>query len=270
MMKKNVLLIILMMAAAAAAFAAQEEYVNLSYLGEEIKASWVFVPETTEIRITGNGGRITILLNYPFVIKDGNVYRVDTPPFAEKGHIFISGETYRLIAALFDGKPAAIQTAAAEVEKAAGVRIVEEPVKRADVVPAKPEPARAAATAVPTVVPTAVPVKAAEKEASPQPVAGKKRDYRIIVIDPGHGGNDPGAVGKSGLLEKEVVLDVALKVRDYLKKEKNVKVLITREADKYVTLKDRAAFANREDADLFVSIHCNASTNRAARGTRTY
>jgi len=94
---------------------------------------------------------------------------------------------------------------------------------------------------------------------------------RRIVIDPGHGGHDPGAVGPNGLFEKDVVLDIALKVRDIMKKEYPFyEVVLTRDKDIFIPLKDRAKIANNIGADLFLSIHANASPNRYARGIETY
>ena len=92
-----------------------------------------------------------------------------------------------------------------------------------------------------------------------------------IVIDPGHGGKDPGAVGKYlKLKEKDVVLNIAKKVKELLEKNLDVTVLLTREDDRFVSLGDRTEFANNHQADLFVSIHCNASRNTRANGTEVY
>lgn len=93
---------------------------------------------------------------------------------------------------------------------------------------------------------------------------------RIVVLDPGHGGHDPGAVGKKGLQEKDVVLDIALKVREILSKEPNFEVILTRDKDVFIRLEERSLIALQKEADLFVSIHANASPNRAARGIETY
>ncbi|MDP1759793.1 MAG: N-acetylmuramoyl-L-alanine amidase [Thermodesulfovibrionales bacterium] len=93
---------------------------------------------------------------------------------------------------------------------------------------------------------------------------------KTIVIDAGHGGHDPGAVGPTGLYEKDVVLDIALKLRDSLSKNNNLKIYLTREKDVFIPLVERTAFANSKHADLFISIHTNASPNRSARGIETY
>jgi N-acetylmuramoyl-L-alanine amidase len=93
---------------------------------------------------------------------------------------------------------------------------------------------------------------------------------RRIVIDPGHGGSDPGARGHGGLTESAVTLDVARRLADRVVTTLGVEVMLTRDADEYVPLEDRAARANNAGADLFVSIHCNSSENPASRGVSTY
>jgi N-acetylmuramoyl-L-alanine amidase len=90
-----------------------------------------------------------------------------------------------------------------------------------------------------------------------------------VVIDPGHGGHDPGAKTK-GLTEADLVLDVALRLEKLLSKQDGFEVVLTRRVDTFVPLEERTAIANREGADLFLSIHANASTNGAARGVETY
>ena len=95
--------------------------------------------------------------------------------------------------------------------------------------------------------------------------------HRTIVIDPGHGGHDTGAIGPDGLYEKDVVLDVALKVKDILEREyPEYKVVMTRDSDVFIPLSKRAEIANMLNADLFLSIHANASPDRNARGIETY
>ena len=93
---------------------------------------------------------------------------------------------------------------------------------------------------------------------------------RKIVLDPGHGGRDPGAVGVDGIAEKDIVLSVAKKLAERLKTELGMEVLLTRKDDTFIPLPDRTAIANAEDADLFISLHVNASPNPEARGIETY
>ncbi|TLY21842.1 MAG: N-acetylmuramoyl-L-alanine amidase [Nitrospirae bacterium] len=95
-------------------------------------------------------------------------------------------------------------------------------------------------------------------------------DIETIVLDPGHGGKDPGAIGPGGLTEKEVVLDVAVRLRDLLQDRLGKKVLMTRDKDAFVELDDRAKFANGNKADLFVSIHINSHPRRSTHGIELY
>ena len=79
-----------------------------------------------------------------------------------------------------------------------------------------------------------------------------------IVIDPGHGGRDPGAIGSQGTREKDIVLDIALRLRQQLLKSGRFRVLLTRETDTFISLADRVKFSNLSKADLFISLHINA------------
>jgi N-acetylmuramoyl-L-alanine amidase len=91
-----------------------------------------------------------------------------------------------------------------------------------------------------------------------------------IVIDPGHGGHDTGTLGPTGLEEKEVVLDVGLKLRKLLEENTGCEVVMTRSDDTFIPLEERTAIANQKGADLFISIHANASRDKSARGIETY
>ncbi|MBK5276259.1 MAG: N-acetylmuramoyl-L-alanine amidase [Desulfuromonadales bacterium] len=93
---------------------------------------------------------------------------------------------------------------------------------------------------------------------------------RRIVVDPGHGGHDPGATGPSGLQEKDVVLAIGLKLRDLLRDELGLDVVMTRSSDVFIPLEERTAIANKVNADLFLSVHANAAANRNASGIETY
>lgn len=93
---------------------------------------------------------------------------------------------------------------------------------------------------------------------------------RCIVVDPGHGGKDPGAVGPGGVKEKEVALAIARSLAMRLRDRLGCKVLLSRDQDIYLTTEERAAFANRVDADLFISIHTNSASIKEAHGIETY
>ena len=91
-----------------------------------------------------------------------------------------------------------------------------------------------------------------------------------IVIDPGHGGFDTGTIGPSGLEEKDLVLDVGLRLRKLIETQTNSEVFMTRSTDKFIPLEERTAIANEDGADLFISIHANASSDHRVRGIETY
>jgi N-acetylmuramoyl-L-alanine amidase len=93
---------------------------------------------------------------------------------------------------------------------------------------------------------------------------------RLIVLDPGHGGHDPGAIGPSGLQEKEVVLDVCKRLARLLEDGLGVTVSLTRTGDYFIPLRERTSFANARRADLFVSIHANAHRMSVSEGVETY
>ncbi len=92
----------------------------------------------------------------------------------------------------------------------------------------------------------------------------------LIVLDPGHGGKDPGATGRGGLKEKDVALAIAKNVKSILEGQNKAKVVLTRDRDQFLPLERRAWIANSKDADLFVSIHANAHENRKVNGMETY
>ena len=108
-----------------------------------------------------------------------------------------------------------------------------------------------------------------KKEPEPAPVAPASA-VRTIVIDPGHGGHDPGAIGVSGLTEKEVVLDVSRRLKALIRQRLKKRVILTRETDVFIPLGQRAALGNRRGADLFISVHVNAADDRDLRGVEIY
>ena len=106
-------------------------------------------------------------------------------------------------------------------------------------------------------------------EQSPSMAGQLGLKIRTIVIDPGHGGKDPGAVG-FGLKEKEIVLDIALRLKGLLKSDPTYEIYLTRETDLFVPLEARTTYANQKKADLFVSLHVNAYKQASKQGVETY
>ncbi len=112
--------------------------------------------------------------------------------------------------------------------------------------------------------------KGRESGGTKAPSTGGAPRIPLIVLDPGHGGRDPGATGHGGLEEKDVALGIALSVKNILEGQKKAKVVLTRDRDEYLPLERRAWIANSKDADLFVSVHANAHPSSNVNGVETY
>ncbi|MBZ5513911.1 MAG: N-acetylmuramoyl-L-alanine amidase [Acidobacteriia bacterium] len=119
---------------------------------------------------------------------------------------------------------------------------------------------------------TAAPIKAPSPTAAGSRTLTRALGLKIarIVIDPGHGGHDTGTIGPTGLKEKDVVLDVALRLKKLVEEKAGAEVIMTRSGDTFIPLEERTAIANQKGADLFISIHANASRDKRARGIETY
>ncbi|WP_343629171.1 N-acetylmuramoyl-L-alanine amidase [Roseateles sp.] len=180
---------------------------------------------------------------------------------------------------LVRGKEAAERAAAHEVNDALGELIGR--IDRPQTAASMAESAASAATAPPPksgplVAQTTPPVTPAAppapplKEVAPEMSQTKLDRLIVIAIDPGHGGEDPGAIGPSGLREKDVVLAIGKKLRDRLNTNPRIRVMMTRDADFFVPLNERVRKARRVQADLFVSIHADAFITPKARGASVF
>lgn len=145
-----------------------------------------------------------------------------------------------------------------------GVRRPSPSLRRAEVEALPP----ADAAPPPSAEPAPAPPAAAQRE-EPPARARRAGGWRI-VLDPGHGGEDPGAIGPGGLREKTVTLAVTRALKERLEREPGVEVVLTRDRDTFVPLGERTRMANRLEADLFVSVHANSAASRSAEGFETY
>lgn len=119
--------------------------------------------------------------------------------------------------------------------------------------------------------PARPPASASPRKRAPRLGPLRHGQAPVIVIDPGHGGHDPGAIGPTGLLEKTVVLQIARALRQRLQQEfPKYRVVLTRDKDVFIPLGQRVQIANEHQALVFISIHANSSTNRDARGIETW
>ncbi len=119
-----------------------------------------------------------------------------------------------------------------------------------------------------TLDPYAVPKSAGIIQQAPVPQSIVRKP--LVVIDPGHGGVDPGALGKGGVKEKNIVLALGKALRDELQRTGRYRVVMTRETDKFIPLRDRVKFARKHEADLFISVHADSVDSRNVHGASVY
>lgn len=241
----------------------QVSFINLRYLEKEVKTSINYKWEVDEIVISKNGKKIRIFLNIPYIIWDEHQKKIDTPPFLENGVIYISQYTFEQLVQIFE----------TEIKKQSET-IKQGPTKQQQGVKKKEKVKERNNTDIKqkesfVEVKTSILKKETAPKVAPTATVKLRTQTKILVFDPGHGGKDPGAVGPNGVQEKDIVLDITLRTIKYLKKE-NFRIYLTRKNDTFISLKRRAVFANEKKADLFISIHCNASKNKGAHGVRTY
>lgn len=178
------------------------------------------------------GRRLELRAGSPFFRYDGRVYQLANPPYERDGELWVPAELFTR------WLPMAVPSAGAW--RVRGNRLV------------------AAASAA----------RDAGGRGSAES-GGEGPPFRV-VIDPGHGGRDPGTRGPRGTLEKEVTLGVARKLRRWLERQEGIEASLTRRGDTLVALRDRSRLAIEGDGDLFISIHANASRARSAQGFETY
>jgi len=147
------------------------------------------------------------------------------------------------------------------------------PIREETIAPLVPEEAITPSAPVPAPLPSAPVISPTTPTANAAGGFSIARQLGLsvsrIVIDPGHGGRDPGTISK-GLSEAALTLDVALRLEKLLQKELGVEVVLTRRTDVFIPLEERTAIANRQNADLFLSIHANSSRSAGAKGIETY
>lgn len=136
--------------------------------------------------------------------------------------------------------------------------------------PSVPQVAAPAPVAPSTQVASAAPAPRAAVPAVPSAQAPRRMERPVIVLDPGHGGVDPGAIGIGGTHEKDITLAMAREIRRQLEATGKYRVFLTRDQDVFIRLRDRIAIARQQSADLFISIHADSMGNRETRGASIY
>jgi N-acetylmuramoyl-L-alanine amidase len=185
--------------------------------------------------------RLTITRGTPFVAVRDSMLQMPIPSMEHDSKTFVPAAAFCAIAGRYFPRP-----------------ITFDRLSRSIRLSARSEPVRSK--------PIQPPVRSDEN------LAEKKRRWRIdrVVIDPGHGGKDPGAIGPGGLQEKTVTLDIAQRLKNLIESKLKIDALLTRDSDSFVAVKERSRFANQNDGKLFISIHINANRNKKARGFSTW
>ena len=199
-------------------------------LSREIKGSFHWYPVQKTFSIVSSKDTLKFAVGIPYVTRNGRAIELSQAPELDNGHIWIAEDDVKKITS----KTVPATTA---------------PAKNA-------EPKSAPKTAEPKVEPTKPAAPVVVKPKAPKQEIAGTREVRTIVIDPGHGGKDPGASGKKSQ-EKDIVLAVAKLLRKDLA-DAGFNVKLTRSKDVFIELRQRAMLANQWDGDLFISLHCNA------------
>src|SRR2546427_234751 len=203
------------------------EFVELSRVADVLKTRLEATAQSTHAQLRPAGHVITVTRNWSRILVDGVPVVLDAPARVRRG-VWLVPDTFLARVQPRVQPVTAVQPVAAGAPAAAAPpRLVLDFLRPPETVPSH------------------------ERRDAVTPL-------RLIVLDAGHGGHDPGAVGPAGLQEKDLVLDVTRRVARLVEDRLSVKALLSRDGDHFIELRDRTTFANKERADLFGSIHANA------------
>ena len=236
--------------------------VSVSHLCNSLGIEWQWDRFSERFEFTDGDITISLIQDNTFYQVNDSVFQIPYPPVRSGGNLYLDG---RDAAAVFSRLPGRSITWSQSDKQLT--------VNRGDVVKKAPEKVEKEVESEEkpdTIVKTVVKEKTESPETAPvTDVKEPKQGIKTIVIDPGHGGRDPGAIGSSGGKEKDVVLAISLALRDELKKKKDLKIFMTRSTDKFIPLKKRTEFANEKKADIFISIHANSISGSKKRKNYT-
>jgi len=231
-------------------------YLSLQELAGAVSGRLRAHPLKKKLELRAGGHTVVLTLLSPVAVIDDVAYRMPLETRLWDGVIHVPAEAFSGLLAPIFPIPLDLQTPLPPAPPAERSPM---PLVNRKTPQSEPPP--------PVPAPEAPPRKTAHR-----PVA-KRTDWTLqtVVIDPGHGGKDPGAIGPGGIKEKDVVLRVAKRLKPLLEKQLRVRVVITREEDTFVPLRKRSQIAlDNNGGKLFVSLHCNASKNRRAKGAEVY
>ena len=234
------LILALLLVACSLALAASAR-VDVESIARETKSAFHWYPVQKTFSIVSPKDTIKFAVGIPYMTRSGRTIEMTQAPTLDNGHIWIAEEDAKKILSKATGT--ALSTSSVDT-------------KPAETKPAKPSETKITKQLQPKPVETKPVSPVVVKPKAPKAEIAGTREVRTIVIDPGHGGKDPGASGKRSQ-EKDIVLAVAKLLRKNLADE-GFNVKLTRSKDIFIELHQRATLANQWDGDLFISLHCNA------------
>lgn len=215
------------------------------------------------ITVTYRGRTVVLSADQPMASVSGRVIALPAPPVRAGNRWLVPVDFLpRALGPIYDAR--------IEYRRAARLLVVGDVA--ADAAPPAPPspPAAAAAPAPPTPPPSAAPAPGSAEPAPPPVLMPSRAVLQTMVIDAGHGGDDTGARGSGGAEEKQITLQVARRLRSLIEARLGIRVILTRDDDTRMSLDDRAAVANNSKADLFLSLHANASPVPAVSGAEVF
>ena len=234
------------------------ECVSVSHLCKSLGIEWQWDRFSERFELTDSDITISLIQNNTFYQVNDSVFQLPYPPVRSGGNLYLNARDAAAVFSRLPDRSVAWSQSNRQFTVAGG-----DVAKKA---PEKVEKAAESTVKPDTIAKPVVKEKTAAPETAPVPgVNEPKQEIKTIVIDPGHGGRDPGAIGPSGVKEKDVVLAISLALRDELKKKKDLKIFMTRSTDKFIPLKKRTEFANEKKADIFISVHANSISGSKKR-----
>jgi len=220
-------------------------YVSTSELASAFGGTHFFVHQKAKEVLKILGHEFVFTIANPYIIVDGSPYNLKLTPFKENENFLIPLEAFLGVLAKVEDLEIKLANDSLKIGEKSGIRD-DDPEDLAKTPQRKNEPS---------------PTK-------PQSPPTNENEF-IVVIDPGHGGKDPGAIGKNKTKEKDITLDIARRVKTILT-SKGIKTYMTRETDRFIPLGERVKIANQKKASVFLSIHCNGSKNTGRKGSETF
>ena len=236
--------------------------VSVSHLCKSLGIEWQWDMYSERFVLSDGEISISLIQNNNFYQVNDSIFQLPYPPVRNEENLYLNAEDAATVFSWLKGRALTwsesdkMLTVSEQSIHSASPKKVEETVESAVKSDSKEGPVFKEESELPENISDTV-------------VMETKQQIKTVVIDPGHGGKDPGAIGQNGVKEKDVVLAVGLALQEELKEKSGLKVFMTRTTDKFIPLRDRTKFANKMNADLFISLHANSISGNKKRKSYT-